>query len=491
MGAGYVGLVTGACLADINLDVTCVDIDEDKINLLKKSVVPFYEPALEEIIKRTTEKSKLAFSTDIRKSLQHANVIIIAVGTPSLEDGNADVQNVFAAAQSIGAYINQDCLVVIKSTVPIGTTLLIKNEIQNIIQKRKQHFNVDIASNPEFLKEGNAVSDFTKPDRIIIGVETEHAKNTFLKIYKPFVLNQYPILFMDITSAEMTKYAANAMLATRISFMNEIANLCEAVKANVNMVRMGVGSDNRIGSKFLYSGIGYGGSCFPKDVKAIIKTAEKYGLPFELLKAVESINHQQKQLLFKKLMNHFKSIEGKVFAIWGLAFKAHTDDIREAPSLTLIQAITDAGGYTKVYDPVAMPNAETQLKHNPAVTFCQTANDTIKDANALLIVTEWPEFRILDLQIIKTLLKEHVIFDGRNLLNKDELNQFGFTYYGIVMKNQEALKTEIAKILQSSEMWTYLMDSYHKTKDAEEQELLENDFDNILLKIIELFKIQA
>jgi len=430
VGTGYVGLVTGTCFSDTGVNVTCIDIDKKKIDNLSKGIVPIYEPGLEVMLKKNLEKGRLDFSTNLKESIDQAEVVFIAVGTPPDEDGSADLTHVLNVAREIGKHMDHYLVVVTKSTVPIGTSKKVKAAIQDELEKRGVEIDFDVASNPEFLKEGNAVDDFLKPDRIVVGTESEKARKVIEKLYKPFLLNGHPILFMDIPSAELTKYAANAMLATKISFMNDIANLCEIVGADVTMVRKGIGSDSRIGNKFIYAGIGYGGSCFPKDVKAIIKTAEDYNYSLRLLKAVEEINEDQKSVMFTKIKQHFGSnLAGKTFAMWGLSFKPNTDDMREAPSLVIIDHLIKAGAKVKAYDPVAMDEAKRIL--GDKIEYGKDAYDVLIDADAMLLVTEWPEFRIPNLNVMEKLMKNNVIFDGRNIYDPKEMQEDGFTYYSI------------------------------------------------------------
>ena len=430
VGTGYVGLVTGTCFSDTGVNVTCVDIDEKKIQNLNKGIIPIYEPGLEVMLKTNEEKGRLHFSTSLEESIDQAEVVFIAVGTPPDEDGSADLSHVLEVARQIGRHMNHYLVVVTKSTVPIGTARKVKAAIKDELQKRGAEIDFDVASNPEFLKEGNAIDDFLKPDRIVVGTESEQAKKMMEKLYKPFLLNGHPILFMDIPSAELTKYAANAMLATKISFMNDMANLCEIVGADISMVRKGIGSDSRIGNKFIYPGIGYGGSCFPKDVKAIIKTAEEHNYSLRLLKAVEAINQDQKSVMYTKIKQHFGSnLVGKTFAIWGLSFKPNTDDMREAPSLVIINHLLKAGAKVKAYDPVAMNESKRIL--GEAIEYGKDLYDVLIDADAVLLVTEWPEFRIPNLHVMEKLMKNKVIFDGRNIYDLDEMAEAGFTYYSI------------------------------------------------------------
>ncbi len=430
VGTGYVGLVTGTCFAEVGIEVTCIDIDEKKIEGLKKGVMPIYEPGLETMVTKNYEKGRLKFSTSLAESIQGCEAAFIAVGTPPGEDGSADLQYVLAVATEIGKNMNDYMVVVTKSTVPVGTAEKVKGAVQSALDARESSLNFDIASNPEFLKEGAAIQDFLKPDRIVVGVESEQAENIMKKLYKPFLLNGHPTIFMDVPSAEMTKYAANSMLATKISFMNDIANLCEIMGANVNMVRKGIGTDNRIGNKFIYPGVGYGGSCFPKDVKALIKTAEENGYSMSVLKAVEDVNERQKSVMVNKVESHFgKDLTGLTFAVWGLSFKPKTDDMREAPSIVIINSLLAAGAKVKAYDPIAMEEAKHDLKDT--ITYSKDGYDALIDADALLLVTEWPEFRIPNFDVMERLMKQKVVFDGRNIYDKKELNTLGFDYYGI------------------------------------------------------------
>jgi UDPglucose 6-dehydrogenase len=430
VGTGYVGLVTGTCLAEVGIDVTCVDIDQQKIEKLKQGILPIYEPGLEEMVHRNYRAKKLNFSTRLQDCLEGAHAVFIAVGTPPDEDGSADLKYVLHVAHEIGEHMNDYLVVITKSTVPVGTAQKVKETIKNALNKRNITIPFDVASNPEFLKEGAAVEDFLKPDRIVVGVESEKAKEIITKIYKPFTLNGHPIIFMDIASAEMTKYAANAMLATKISFMNDIANLCELLGADVNLVRKGIGSDPRIGNKFIYPGIGYGGSCFPKDVKALIKTAKDNGYHMRILEAVEQVNENQKSILVKKIKKYFgDNLNGKTFAIWGLSFKPKTDDMREAPSLVIIDQLVKAGATIKGYDPVAMQEAKRILKDK--IIFSKDAQEALIDVDALVIATEWPEFRVPNFTVMKKLMKGHVIFDGRNIYDVKEMHENGFVYFGI------------------------------------------------------------
>lgn len=430
VGTGYVGLVTGTCFAEMGVDVTCVDVQEEKILNLKKGIIPIYEPGLENLVHKNYEAGRLHFTTDLCEVLDDVEVVFSAVGTPPDEDGSADLHYVLEVARTIGGNMTHYTLVVTKSTVPVGTARKVKDAIRGELSARGLDIPFDVASNPEFLKEGNAVDDFMKPDRVVVGVESEQAKILMEKLYKPFMMNNYRLLFTDIPSAEMIKYAANSMLATRISFMNDIANLCELVGADVNMVRQGIGSDSRIGSKFLYPGCGYGGSCFPKDVKALIKTAEKAGYEMRVLKAVEEVNASQKELLFKKLLNHFGGdLSGKRVALWGLAFKPETDDMREATSLVLMDLLLGAGASVKVYDPIAM--GECRRRIGDRVEYAKDMYDAVVDADALLLVTEWKEFRVPSWEVVKRVMKGNVVVDGRNIYNKKELEGEGFVSYRI------------------------------------------------------------
>jgi len=430
VGSGYVGLVTGTCFAEVGIDVVCVDIDKKKIENLKKGIIPIYEPGLEEMVHRNTKKERLKFTTNIAEALEDCEVIFSAVGTPPDEDGSADLQYVLSVARDCGKYMNDYLLIVTKSTVPVGTAIKVKKAVQDELDKRGLNIEFDVASNPEFLKEGAAIDDFLKPDRIVVGCNSPRAEELMKALYKPFTLNGHPIIFMDITSAEMTKYAANSMLATKISFMNDIANLCEIVGADINMVRKGIGSDSRIGNKFIYPGVGYGGSCFPKDVKALIHTAEEYDYSLRVLKAVEEVNDDQKSVLFNKFKKHFNGeISGKTVAIWGLSFKPQTDDMREAPSLVVIRKLLESGIKVKAYDPVAMEEAKRIL--GDTVYYAPDQYDALIDADCLMIITEWPEFKFPNFNLIRKLLKEQVVFDGRNIYEIAEMKRKGFSYYCI------------------------------------------------------------
>jgi UDPglucose 6-dehydrogenase len=433
VGTGYVGLVTGTCFAEVGIDVFCVDIDHTKIENLNKGIIPIFEPGLEALVAKNIEKGRLQFSTSLEESIKGADVAFIAVGTPPGEDGSADLKYVIGVAKEIGQHMNSYGVIVTKSTVPVGTAQKVQVAIQQELEKRQLNIPFDVASNPEFLKEGAAINDFLKPDRIVVGVSSAKAEEVMRKLYKPFLLNGHPIIFMDVPSAEMTKYAANSMLATKISFMNDIANLCGIVGADVNMVRKGIGSDARIGNKFIYPGIGYGGSCFPKDVKALIKTAAVNGYQMKILEAVEAVNEKQKSVLFEKLMNRFQgNITGKTFALWGLSFKPNTDDMREAPSLVIIDKILKAGGKVKAYDPIAM--IETKHILGDIIEYSNTEYEALENADALLIVTEWADFRSPNFEKIKKALKKPIVFDGRNIYDTKELNGLGLEHYGIGTK---------------------------------------------------------
>jgi UDPglucose 6-dehydrogenase len=433
VGTGYVGLVTGTCFAETGVTVTCIDIDENKIRNLKNGIMPIYEPGLDVMIDRNIKKERLFFSTCLKDNLEDADVVFIAVGTPPDEDGSADLKYVLEVAGEIGRYMNHYLVVVTKSTVPVGTAIQVKATIQAELNKRKSHLTFDVASNPEFLKEGNAIEDFLKPDRIVIGIESPEAESLMQKLYKPFLLNGHPLIFMDIPSAEMTKYAANSMLATRISFINDISNLCEILGADVNMVRKGIGSDSRIGTKFIYPGVGYGGSCFPKDVKALIKSARDHQFPLSILKSVEEVNEYQKTVLFNKVLTQFKgNIKGRVFGIWGLSFKPQTDDMREAPSLVIIEKLLQSGASVKAYDPAAMKEAYRRI--GDTIIYAKDQYEAVIDVDALLIVTEWSEFRLPNFKVLEKLMKQKVIFDGRNIFEHSEMTKLGFTYYSIGRK---------------------------------------------------------
>jgi UDPglucose 6-dehydrogenase len=433
VGTGYVGLVTGTCFAEVGIEVTCIDIDQKKIDNLHQGILPIYEPGLEEMVSRNVEKGRLHFSTNLAEAIKDCDVAFIAVGTPPGEDGSADLKYVLAVARGIGENLNNYCVIVTKSTVPVGTAAKVRTELENALARRDADIEFDVASNPEFLKEGAAIDDFLKPDRIVVGISSERAEEVMSRLYKPFLLNGHPIIFMDIPSAEMTKYAANSMLATKISFMNDVANLCEIMGADVNMVRRGIGSDARIGTKFIYPGIGYGGSCFPKDVKALIKTAQENGYDMQVLRAVEGVNENQKSVLFNKVSTHFGGdLRGLKMAVWGLSFKPKTDDMREAPSLVIIEKLLAAGCTVTAYDPVAMPEAKHTL--GDSITYAKDEFDALLDADALLVVTEWPEFRVPNFKVMSRLMKQQVIFDGRNIYEPAEMKALGFIYHCIGIK---------------------------------------------------------
>ncbi|MDR1180815.1 MAG: UDP-glucose/GDP-mannose dehydrogenase family protein [Bacteroidales bacterium] len=430
VGTGYVGLVTGTCFSEMGIPVICIDVDNEKIENLKKGILPIYEPGLDVLVEKNTKAGRLDFSTSLEDNLEEAEVIFSAVGTPPDEDGSADLQYVIDVARTIGRSMKDYKLVVTKSTVPVGTAGLVRKTIQAELDKRGLSIPFDVASNPEFLKEGDAVNDFMHPDRVVVGIESSKAEEIMTRLYRPFLLNNFRVIFMDITSAEMTKYAANAMLATRISFMNDIANLCEKVGANINMVRKGIGSDTRIGNKFLYAGCGYGGSCFPKDVKALLKIGEQNDCSMRVIKAVEEVNDDQKFILFHRLKSFYHGdLQGKTIAVWGLAFKPETDDMREAPSLVIINELLNAGCKVKAYDPVAMQEAKRKL--GDKITYSKDIYDAVIDADALLVITEWKEFRVPIWNILKQSMKKAVLFDGRNIYDLRELKKEGIEYFGI------------------------------------------------------------
>lgn len=430
VGTGYVGLVTGTCFAEMGVDVTCVDVDAAKIEALRQGHIPIYEPGLEEMVLRNVEAGRLHFTTELTSCLQDVEVVFSAVGTPPDEDGAADLRYVLEVARTFGQHINRYTILVTKSTVPVGTAQRVKEVIQEELARRGVAVPFDVASNPEFLKEGAAIRDFMSPDRVVIGTESPRVEKIMSRLYKPFLLQRERIIFTDIASAEMIKYASNAMLATRISFMNDIANLCELVGADVNMVRRGIGSDTRIGRKFLYPGCGYGGSCFPKDVKALIQTAQRAGYPMEVLQAVDRVNERQKGILFEKLLHHFDGdLEGRVVALWGLSFKPETDDMREAPALVLIERLLEAGCHVQVYDPIAMDEARRRL--GDCVSYCRDMYEAAVDADALMLVTEWKEFRLPSFNVLKRTMRTPLILDGRNIYDKEQLQEQGFVYYKI------------------------------------------------------------
>ena len=430
VGTGYVGLVTGTCFAEMGTEVFCVDVNTEKIENLKKGIIPIYEPGLEDMVHRNQQAGRLHFTTDLTECLDEVEVLFSAVGTPPDEDGSADLKYVLEVARTVGRNMKKHILVVTKSTVTVGTAKKVRRAIQEELDKRGVEIEFDVASNPEFLKEGAAISDFMSPDRVVVGVESERAEELMTRLYRPFLLNNFRVIFMDVPSAEMTKYAANAMLATRISFMNDIANLCEIIGADVNMVRKGIGSDNRIGNRFLYAGIGYGGSCFPKDVKALINTAKQNNYPMRILQAVEEVNDEQKSLLFHKLEKHFNGdLKGKRIAIWGLAFKPETDDMREAPSLVLIEKLLAAGCEVYAYDPVAVEESKRRI--GDAIHYAKDIYDAVVDADALMLVTEWKEFRMPSWSAIKKLMATPLVLDGRNIYDIKEMEENGFVYHCI------------------------------------------------------------
>lgn len=435
VGTGYVGLVSGTCFAEMGNRVTCVDIDKTKIEKLNNGIVPIYEPGLDELVSRNIKAGRLFFTTDLTSCLDDAEIVFSAVGTPPDEDGSADLKYVLDVARTIGKYMSKYLVLVTKSTVPVGTAQKVRKAIEEELNKRGKSIPFDIASNPEFLKEGNAIEDFMRPDRVVVGVESDQAKSIMEKLYRPFTLNGYPIMIMDVPSAEMTKYAANAMLATRISFMNELANLCEMVGANIDNVRKGIGSDARIGSKFLYAGCGYGGSCFPKDVKALINTGKQTGYPMRIIEAVDSVNEFQKSIVYEKLHAIMEgNLAGKQIAIWGLSFKPETDDMREAPSLVVIEKLIAAGAQVKVYDPIAME--ETKRRIGDVVLYCNDIYDAAIDADAILLLTEWKQFRMPTWAVIKNVMRGNVIVDGRNIYDSAELRDHGFIYSRIGCKQK-------------------------------------------------------
>lgn len=429
VGTGYVGLVSGACFADLGINVTCIDTNQEKINNLKKGIIPIYEPNLDSLVIRNLKANRLIFSTELTEVLNNVEAVFIAVGTPSNENNAADLKYVFEVAKTIGQHLTTPIVIVTKSTVPVGTSQKIKKIIEKELKKRNVNIEFNIASNPEFLKEGNAIADFMKPDRVVVGIESEKAKDFMTRLYTPMLLNNFRVIFMDIASAEMTKYAANAMLATRISFMNDIANLCECVGADVNMVRKGIGSDKRIGGNFLYSGCGYGGSCFPKDIRALIQIGEENNYEMKVIKAVDEVNNEQKLVLFKKLKKHFgTSLKDKKIAIWGLSFKPETDDMRESPALVLIEKLLQEGCKITVYDPIAMNECKARI--GDVVDYAKDLYESVDDANAILHVTEWKEFRMPNWDIVKKLMKPNpTLFDGRNVFNEKELK--GIKYFKI------------------------------------------------------------
>ncbi len=432
IGTGYVGLVSGTCFAEMGNDVICVDNDKAKIDNLKKGIIPIWEPGLEEMVIRNIEGERLSFTSNIKEAVENSDICFIAVGTPPDEDGAADLQYVLAVAKDIAEFMNSYKVIIDKSTVPVGTADKLKSAIQKVLDEREVDYKFDVVSNPEFLKEGDAINDSMKPDRVVVGTDSEDCVELMRELYTPFARSHEKLIIMSVHSAEMTKYTANAMLATKISFMNDIANLCELTGADINEVRHGIGSDSRIGYKFIYPGVGYGGSCFPKDVKALIKMAESVGTKTRILQAVEVVNDDQKSVLIQKVKKHFgDDLTGLVFSIWGLAFKPKTDDMREAPSITIIKGLIEAGATIQAFDPVAMDEANRIFGENPKIKYTHGNYDALKGADALLLVTEWNQFRYPDFDKMKKLLKSPVIFDGRNQFNPNELKSKGFTYYGI------------------------------------------------------------
>ena len=430
VGTGYVGLVSGTCFAETGVNVTCIDVDAKKIERLQNGDIPIYEPGLDQMVQKNVKAGRLKFTTDLAAVVNEQDIVFSAVGTPPDEDGSADLKYVLQVARTIGQNINKYIVVVTKSTVPVGTARKVRDAISEELTKRGVDVPFDVASNPEFLKEGNAIKDFMSPDRVVVGVESERAKKALSRLYKPFMMNNFRVIFMDIPSAEMTKYAANSMLATRISFMNDIANLCELVGADVNMVRAGIGSDTRIGRKFLYAGCGYGGSCFPKDVKALIKTADQNGYSMEVLKAVERVNERQKSILFDKLYKALDGqLAGKTIAMWGLSFKPETDDMRESTALVMIDKLLDAGCTVRAYDPVAMDECRRRL--GDKVIYCRDMYDAVLDADAMLLLTEWKEFRLPTWGVIKKAMRKPLVIDGRNIFDPDELAENEFEYHCI------------------------------------------------------------
>lgn len=427
VGTGYVGLVSGACFAEVGIDVTCVDIDKDKINRLKQGIIPIYEPGLDDIVKRNTAEGRLHFTCDLTDCLDDVEVVFSAVGTPPDEDGSADLRYVLDVARTFGQNIKKYTILVTKSTVPVGTSRKIKEVIDRELALRGVSIDYEVASNPEFLKEGAAIKDFMSPDRVVIGIESDRSRKVMERLYRPFLLNNFRVIFMDIASAEMTKYAANSMLATRISFMNDIANLCELVGADVNMVRKGIGTDARIGNKFLYAGCGYGGSCFPKDVKALINTGKEFGYDMSIIRAVEDVNERQKSIVFDKLKKAFGgNVEGKRIAMWGLSFKPETDDMREAPSLVVIEKLLAAGAAVRAYDPVSVDEARRRI--GDRIEYATDMYDAVVDADAIALLTEWKQFRLPSWAVVRRAMKGNIIVDGRNIYDPAELHEEGFIY---------------------------------------------------------------
>ncbi len=426
VGTGYVGLVSGTCFAEMGSHVTCIDINEQKINSLKQGQIPIYEPGLDELVKRNMAYGRLAFSTSLADTIDNVDVVFSAVGTPPDEDGSADLRYVLDVARTFGQNIKKYTILVTKSTVPVGTAQKVKAVIREELDKRGVDVEFDVASNPEFLKEGSAIKDFMSPDRVVVGVESEKAREVMTRLYQPFLIQNFRVIFMDIPSAEMTKYAANAMLATRISFMNDIASLCEVVGADVDSVRKGIGTDDRIGKRFLYAGCGYGGSCFPKDVKALIHTAHEHGLDMEVIEAVERVNERQKSIVYRKLAEMLGDLKGKTIAVLGLAFKPETDDMREAPSLITIELLLKAGATVRVFDPIAMDECRRRI--GDSVTYCRDLYHATQGADAMALMTEWRQFRMPDWETVKNAMRSHVVVDGRNIYNRKELEALGFRY---------------------------------------------------------------
>ncbi|MCH1429987.1 MAG: nucleotide sugar dehydrogenase [Chlamydiales bacterium] len=450
VGTGYVGLVTGTCFAEMGHNVTCLDINEDKIEKLKKGIIPIFEPGLEEIIKRNVKANRLSFTTSYEESVNKNSVVFFAVHTPPQEDGSSDLSHLLSAAERVASHLDSYTVLVNKSTVPCGSAEKLRFAVQQVLDKRRVDFDFSVVSNPEFLKEGDAVNDFMKPDRIVIGVDSKQSEQVMREIYAPFSFNHEKMVIMDIPSAEMTKYAANAMLATRISFMNELSHICEELGADIGQVRAGIGSDNRIGYSFLYAGTGYGGSCFPKDIKALSSTAKSLNLPCDIVNAIERVNERQKHTLINKLENYFAdkgSLKGKVIAIWGLAFKPNTDDIREAPSLTIIDHLQKAGAEIRLYDPIAMDNVKAQLDNHNQLTFCESGLETSTGADATLLVTEWKQFRSIKMTELKKVMKGHAFFDGRNQYDPQKMQEAGFDYFSIGRKALFASKSNEAALV--------------------------------------------
>ncbi len=429
VGTGYVGLVSGACFAEVGIDVTCVDIDKRKIDNLINGTIPIYEPGLDDLVSRNVKEGRLHFTTDLKECLDEVEVVFSAVGTPPDEDGSADLKYVLDVARTFGRNINKYTILVTKSTVPVGTSAKIKAEINRELAERGMSVPFEVASNPEFLKEGAAIKDFMSPDRVVIGIESDRARKVMERLYRPFLLNNFRVIFMDIASAEMTKYAANSMLATRISFMNDIANLCELVGADVNMVRKGIGTDARIGNKFLYAGCGYGGSCFPKDVKALIHTGKEHGYKMRIIEAVEEVNELQKSIVFRKLKDALGNLKGRRIGMWGLAFKPETDDMREAPALVVIEKLLEAGATVVAYDPVAVPEARRRLGER--IEYALDMYDTAVDADAIALMTEWKQFRVPSWNVLHKVMRGNIIVDGRNIYDPAELAEEGFEYHCI------------------------------------------------------------